>query len=332
MKINIYGVGRSGTKALQLYLTYILCQQNQQVWVNYEPFKYANRQLTISNLGQQIHYSNPLFIDNYQSMSGNLTYFCQDLAAHQYVVTKFIRANGRINAINQVMQPDLSILVIRDLYQVLASSAIANWCLVESKSEWERFVAEAKERYPIIKQVGQLGRLFYADKLLITAVYWFVMNMSALDNLGKTIVIKYADLKQNSLGKLSNLITHRNLPLTNSMFQGRNIHTNYPLQDLGDSKQMLTQTSLAKVAHKIGGLTNKVASKTGLAESQLSLSRLLSPAIGSLCEISTGDQLNTTQNSASKIRSSVEIKQNEFLHQLVSQVETRLAHLSHQKV
>ena len=38
MHISIYGVGRSGTKAIQLYLSYLLAQKHGQVWINFEPY------------------------------------------------------------------------------------------------------------------------------------------------------------------------------------------------------------------------------------------------------------------------------------------------------
>ena len=38
MKINIFGVGRSGTKGIQMYLTLCMLERFKKIGINYEPF------------------------------------------------------------------------------------------------------------------------------------------------------------------------------------------------------------------------------------------------------------------------------------------------------
>ena len=51
MKVNIYGVGRSGTKAVQLYIAYLLARKFVKVWVNYEPSHWKDRKANSLDLG-----------------------------------------------------------------------------------------------------------------------------------------------------------------------------------------------------------------------------------------------------------------------------------------
>ena len=47
--ILIYGVGRSGTKAIQLYLSYLIALQEEKMWINYEPYFWLTRKTKAVN-------------------------------------------------------------------------------------------------------------------------------------------------------------------------------------------------------------------------------------------------------------------------------------------
>lgn len=229
MKINIFGVGRSGTKAIQLWLTYILLQQSKQAWVNYEPFCYRTKSLVPTQWGRLLHQSLPLMMCPGCTVSKSFEAFCHHLADHDMVVTKFIRGNGRINRINEIMQPDFSILVVRDLYQVLNSIALQNWNLVENKREWARISVIAKAQYPFLTEMGLTGTAGI-NKIAMSAVYWFVMNMTALENLNETFVIDFNQLESVATIPTQCGLQVKELPLlTTPLFHGNNIHQDYPL-------------------------------------------------------------------------------------------------------
>jgi len=234
MRINIYGVGRSGTKAVQLWAAYLLAQEFGAVWVGYEPFRYQDRTLKPSSRGRTLHRNTPLFLDDEREASEDFRRFCEDLGRHDVGVTKFVRANGRINAIEKIMQPDLSLLIVRDLYQVLASIAVRTWNLVEDNFEWNRLCRSARRLYPFLEERGRLRPT--TDKLTRDAIYWFTMNQYALDNLDNTLAISY-----DNLGSVEVVLARHGLwshlaPISDPMFRGDNIHHNYPLEGLPHSE------------------------------------------------------------------------------------------------
>lgn len=228
MRINIFGVGRSGTKAIQLYITYLLAKKYGYVWLNYEPFRYQTRKLGGGfRRGIEIHQNIPLLLDhdiNYWNQQ--FEKFCIDLVAqHEVVVSKFIRGNGRINIINQYTQPDLSFLVVRDLYEILRSSAKANWCIV-SKWEWETLIQEANQL-----DINITNKSYFADKLYVVALYWYIMNKYALENAKNVIIIGYKqlDMLQKYCWKM---IGQTKINIDNPLFHGSNIHNDYIINDV----------------------------------------------------------------------------------------------------
>lgn len=227
MKINIFGVGRSGTKAVQLYITYLLAKKYNYVWLNYEPFRYQTRKLGRGfDRGMHLHENTPLFLDNNSNyFNREFNKFCNDLVdSYEVVVSKFIRGNGRINLINEYTQPNLSFLVVRDLYSILISSAKANWCII-SKKEWESFIKEASQLYPIPKYTN-----YFADKLYVVAIYWYVMNKYALENAKELIIIDYNELNLIQQYCSKNIGTI-NIDIRSSLFQGKRIHDDDLIKD-----------------------------------------------------------------------------------------------------
>jgi hypothetical protein len=158
MNILIFGVGRSGTKAVQLYLSYLLSQKNGSAWINYEPYFWLNRKtVSINYEGLYHHSSSPHIATDPSQLSRRHRNFLQQLSNHKEdVITKFIRGNGRTRAIIPLIQPDHTFVIVRDLYQVLKSVLRTNWDFLsvgfEYKLNWENFMNEVRrsglvERY-----------------------------------------------------------------------------------------------------------------------------------------------------------------------------------------
>ena len=151
MHISIYGVGRSGTKAIQLYLSYLLAKKHGEVWINYEPYFWLDRKTTTLNYEGFYHHSTSphLLSDSGKLSPGHLRFLKKLTKPNKTIVTKFIRGNGRINAINEVLKPDYNFIIVRDLYQVLISVLKTNWDFLsvgfEYRMSWDKFINEVKK-------------------------------------------------------------------------------------------------------------------------------------------------------------------------------------------
>lgn len=184
MKINLFGVGRSGTKALQLFLGFFLARRYGSVWLNYEPYYWKNRFLSELNYRGIYHHIDASLIMEKDELSLSHKNFLVELQKNkEAVITKFIRGCGRIDSINGVMKPDYSFVVIRDLYSILNSIAAYDWDLLGvnliHKNDWTKLIEEVSSK-------NKLGISYdpnkFTDKLEKNAFYWYVMNKIALKN------------------------------------------------------------------------------------------------------------------------------------------------------
>lgn len=210
MKINIFGVGRSGTKAVQSYLSYQLAKTYGKVWINYEPFYYYSRLGPINFNSFWKHYYLPHFIHKSYVPSLKYERFLKKLIQHPKVpiVTKFIRGNGRIGLINKVTNPDITIVIVRDLYQTISS------VLGET---WDYYRLGALDGFPL-GRIDYFEKIYtnfkgleintnkYIDKIAIeninssnrvikNSLYWYWMNKYVLSiDLKNVLYINYDEL------------------------------------------------------------------------------------------------------------------------------------------
>lgn len=193
MKINIFGVGRSGTKAIVNSSLYLLASNYNNVRLNYEPYFWINTKGVKSFRGMKHAYFdsqsfNPIKLENKQER------FIRSLGKGNLpTISKFIRANHKINAINDILSPDISIIVIRDLYEVLASVMKFSWDffrigynifelshrtilfnLINEAYESELITKGQQEEFLEMSKINDYKR-FYGN-----AIYWYLMNKTAL--------------------------------------------------------------------------------------------------------------------------------------------------------
>ena len=173
------------------------------------------------------------------------------------VVTKFIRGNGRIRAINEIIAPDETVIIIRDLYEVLISLLRTEWNFwsvgFDFHVDWFKFVEEVRKK-EIIDNIdwclSQLNGLIDRN-----AFYWYVMNVAALNNQGNNLhIISYGDIDAiNSLGKEFYKLDHMQ-QVSDPCFNGELLHKNYPLTS--NESRMLLQDIINSFLHK-----SKISSK-----------------------------------------------------------------------
>lgn len=234
MHILIFGVGRSGTKAVQLYLSYLMAKQNGSVRINYEPYFWLNRKTSVINYeGLYHHTSSPNLANTPELFTKRHRHFLQNLSnSSGPIVTKFIRGNGRIGAIVPLLKPDYTMVIVRDLYQVLTSVLRTNWDFLsvgfEYKMNWESFLHEV-QKSRLIENFDWCNDQVI-DRLDRNAFYWYVMNLSAIESAADDIqFIDYAEI--SSLEKIAQtILSVDNLPkISDPMFNGDYIHGDYPL-------------------------------------------------------------------------------------------------------
>lgn len=243
MRINIFGVGRSGTKVVQLYIAYLLAKKYGKVRINYEPYFWHSPKGQVSFEGLHHHLNSPQFIESSKLLSKEHKEYLKGLVDTPDgipTVTKFIRGNGRIGAINEITKPDLTIIVVRNLYEVLSSICQMDWDFYSVgysyfKGSYRSFLKSYKTELK--------GQPFFSnhediipeksDRVLDNALYWYGMNKAAL-NLKDPKNILYLNYSQIvGFGeRLKSYLPEIEIePIEREKFEGANIHSNYPLEE-----------------------------------------------------------------------------------------------------
>jgi len=238
MHIVIYGVGRSGTKAVQLYLSYLIAQMEEKVWINYEPYFWLDRKTKAVNFEGFYHHSHaPHFAESANEFGKSHIRFLKKLSDHsESVVTKFIRGNGRVKAINEVFQPDQTIIIIRDLYEVLLSVMKTEWDFWsvgwDYQVSWEEFIDEVKRKNIVDNLDWCMNQI--EDRLDQNAFYWYTMNLTALRSEVQNIHwIAYKQIGEiEDLAKYIFKVEVLPEPFRSKKFSGENLHVDYPLESI----------------------------------------------------------------------------------------------------
>ena len=236
MHILIYGVGRSGTKAIQLYLSYLMALKEGNVWINYEPYFWLTRKTKAVNFEGFYHHTHGAhFAQRADEFSKSNIQFWKRLGEHkESIVTKTIRGNGRIGAINEILQPDHCLIIVRDLYEVLLSVMRMEWDFWsvgwEYQVSWEDFVDEVRKKDIVENPDWILNQI--EDRIDMNAFYWYAMNLAALRaNPANAEWIDYRninvveDIAKQILGEGEVSESFRS-----KKFSGENLHRNYPLE------------------------------------------------------------------------------------------------------
>jgi len=181
MRINVFGAGRSGTKAVQLCLALALLRKHERIGLNYEPFLWQNHLIRhYSMQGIREHERLPLLMPADEASAAE-SLFVRQLAFYDHGVTKFINGNGRIAFITRLMLPDATAFVIRDLYDVLQSVMQRPWDFLGKglprRQDWPRLAREIRTKYPSIEVPLASSR---QDR---NAFFWYVSNKVAIGQL-----------------------------------------------------------------------------------------------------------------------------------------------------
>lgn len=233
MNILITGTGRSGTKAVQLYLTLALLQKHDQVHLNYEPYLWKTRKGVFSFEGLRHHNSDSMFPKSEGELSGrHRRYFERLSQVEAPVVTKCIRGLGRMPFLRKALQADAWIHVVRDLYAVLESLERQEWNLYEIEPPvfphknidlWPQ-VLEGLDVFELPS--GLKSHLSQAKtEIDKNAVCWYLDNLAVLQaQEGPDLVLSYEKLSGASDVLLKNVgLYPEDMPLYFSDIRGSQI-------------------------------------------------------------------------------------------------------------
>ena len=124
----------------------------------------------------------------------------------EHIITKFIRACGRMDEFERHLNSDLIVLCIRDVYSVLSSVFQGKWDLLglglKHIDDTKRFMTCAKEiNDPIVVQFLK----HTTNRIDINALYWFLVNLKALESSRKVVIITEENIKdyQNIISKIT---------------------------------------------------------------------------------------------------------------------------------
>jgi hypothetical protein len=262
MNVSIFGVGRSGTKAVQLYVSYCLAKHYGKIRLNYEPYHHLTRKGILNFRGITNDLRSKKIMAAHDVLDSAHANFIKSLYSKDTpTVTKFIRGNGRINQINEILNPDLTIVIVRDVYQVLASVLQMNWNFYAFgnpgiKLTYHNFinklVEEAKEESLVEDDLLSSEPFMKANRILDNALYWYIMNKAALRNIvGPVILLKYEDISllPGKLHRFNADVFPADVSMSNTKFIGSNIHNDTTL--VSDKKRS-SATKLLSVVNELG--------------------------------------------------------------------------------
>ncbi len=271
MRVNIFGVGRSGTKAVQLYIAFLMAEKYGEVHLNYEPYLWKNRNGVLSQEGIKHHVNTPQFVSSTKELSKKHVSYLGNLCPSSIAsVSKFIRGNGRISAINQIINPDFTIIIFRDAYSVLKSVTPLDW---DFYSIGSRYAPSCYKSYwsQIQKKFEQLNNKFSKkkfelhkeDPIFKNLIYWYVMNKVAMQyflesNKNSNFLISFENMSElqkiaQKMGFGNAAIYHPSNPIfEGSLIQSSNTIINKPVTT--DYHRKLINFSLIKKAEKVGNL------------------------------------------------------------------------------
>ena len=241
MRINIFGVGRSGTTALLLYFSYLHAKNCKSLWLINEPFHWHTRKGPISMRGQESFLNSGIILNKNESLNLNASRFISDIFSRkENYVCKYVAGSGFSNQINEISSPDYSVTIVRNLYDVLKSISGERWSfmtihspsLFGTKSGWGIFKRELRSRKLLKKY--DLNLKDYNTNQELNALYWFLTNDHLLEFTDpNNFILPFEQLEKYApiIGsKIFSIDINKFPPINSPMFFDNNLSRNYPLK------------------------------------------------------------------------------------------------------
>ena len=197
MKVNIFGVARSGTTALYSLVQEIMLDNHKKIDFIYEPFlwdkdvfndRYANKSHnfkymhSLSFEGIVNHLQLPLFIRETDEYVDNsyISKLLEPANSRKNILTKFVRTNGRYNLIQKACPECKSIIVIRNPVDTI-NSVVNSFSFYGGefhRDDFSRFINEINELY-----TDNLNINVSQDMVEKEGLYWYYMTRFILETI-----------------------------------------------------------------------------------------------------------------------------------------------------
>jgi hypothetical protein len=185
--IIIAGVGRSGTKLLQLVVSYIVADQFGPMSVHYEPLLWCDYRMKKTNPeGIAVHKSLPLLADaEIELDERQRAFFSAFREERGYArVTKFIRMTGRLPLLRKLFPKSPILFVHRDPVGVVNSLLNMPFSLLgppHYESDLPRLMQEMDRRGWIDREAVAKNK---DERWFAETIHWQAMNRKALEDIG----------------------------------------------------------------------------------------------------------------------------------------------------
>lgn len=206
----IAGVGRSGTKILQILLAYIIAHQRKDMSLFYEPLLWRSHELKkVEPAGIAVHKSLPMLIDpSFRPTDVQRKFFGRlGNVAGTTTVTKFIRMTGRVPLLRLLYPEARMLFIYREPVGFINSTLNVDFSLLgppHYESDYGRLISEGRQHGLITDdQIEMLEEFPWKEE----AIHWYLMNRKALQDLRGTdaLVFSYDGMLKDKEGCLRRL-------------------------------------------------------------------------------------------------------------------------------
>ena len=322
MKINIFGVGRSGTTAIVLYFSYWLAKLEKEIWVNNEPFHWHSRKGPISMEGQDLFFKSGFVMDEKEVLNKRLKNFVNNLTHNRkHVTTKFVAGSGFYKQINQVTQPDHTVIVIRNIYDVLKSVSGSEWDFLTiyspiisgHKDGWKHFRAAVEKKNLLKNHDFTLADIKTKEEH--NALYWYLINLKLLESADDTVhILPFEKMEELIIPLTSSILKIEEselLPIKIPLFYDKNLGGDYPL----------TQENRLLRNNKYKNLVNELIF---MFNNNLKMNIPFLPfKTGSKATLST-DESSLIKHTTSKKNPPVQLEDDSIIHKFQKDIESKI--------
>lgn len=307
-KVSILSVGRSGSKALQLYISTGIAHKFGKVWVSYEPFMYRDKSLTKNPYGRYVDKKTPVVGYEKNDVDKDFEKFVREVSSEHPSTSKFIRAGGRSGKIIRKLNVDMVILIVRDIYEVVESIARRTW---NPQVDWSKLCFESKDDYSFLKNYLTP----HTNKIVQSAIHWYIINDQMISSLKFTDcnvrLVRYKSIKN----KLDDICCSLDLPtppsgLAKRLLRGNRIHSRVPIRTVSISEGR-TNHILRRFPDTVWEYLPSLAPRTA----------------GSLCVLNLGSSAESAapecDDEIAKIN--MKIKRNSLFDSLASRIDDKIS-------
>ena len=302
-------------------MSYILAQQSGQVRVNNEPMRWLSRRGPVSFAGQQFLIDQRFFSRPKESLDKGFLEFISKLNRPEVpTVSKFVSGSAFAHQINREMNPDMTIVIIRKVEDVLSSISGSSWDYFSlilprlgNLDIMDQFMDSESVRMAMSEHMVDSASI--NTRVRTNALYWYLVNSHLLELSGENIYfIPFERIKFFSdvlKSKIMSCDTSIVSSIDNPMFYDSNLAGDYPLT--GDAQS--TATKIMSLINEVSFFSNV---KFGLKLPYIELTS------GSTAFVSTDESKLITHKTTNRDAIRVNISNDKMISKFQEDISERL--------